>query len=646
MKFVISFGIIFSILFAGCNYLDMVPEDDIETVETIFEKREQAEQWLKDCYYRLREPIASVIANPAYLGADEVVAGEHARRRAGTGKTNWSGLFIGDGLQMVQDPYGNIWSDQTYYLGIRYCNIFLENIGHTYSMQESEKALWSAEIKALKAHFYFELFRRYGAIVLVPENIDVNVEISEMQQPRSPVDSCVNAIVRLLDEAMEVLPPMGQKEQIRWGYHSLESAATLKAYTLLYAASPLFNGNPAYTNFKNKNGELLFNPEYDKEKWRIAAEAAEEALEICLENGKEFVRGNTGATPLLATMKDIERSSLAQNWVNNEAIFMMRQQDMGNNGWSFWTLPYLKSTDPMYGSSAGCLGASLNMVEMYYTENGLPIDADNTWNHAYRYQMSREVNPKYRDVVALNTNVLGLHLRREPRFYAHVAADQCYFRLGTTVNHNMLVEAYQGARFGTQEEIINSNVPQNLSGYWIKKGLYSDVPLTNYFNSVSGREEPFVVFRLADLYLMIAEAWNEYLDAPDEEHVYQYIDAVRERAGIPDVVTAWTTYSNNPGKVTTQEGMREIIHREWDVEFAFEARRFWNLRRWLDAEEVLNADLLGWNILGSDADAFYNHYEGPVPVWTKRGFTAPRDYLFPIRSEEILISGCVQNPGW
>ena len=260
--------------------------------------------------------------------------------------------------------------------------------------------------------------------------------------------------------------------------------------------------------------------------------------------------------------------------------------------------------------------------------------------------MSREVNPKYRDVVALNTNVLGLHLRREPRFYAHVAADQCYFRLGTTVNHNMLVEAYQGARFGTQEGIINSNVPQNLSGYWIKKGLYSDVPLTNYYSSVTRREEPFVVFRLADLYLMIAEAWNEYLDAPDEGHVYQYIDAVRERAGIPDVVTAWTTYSNNPGKVTTQEGMREIIHREWDVEFAFEARRFWNLRRWLDAEEVLNADLLGWNILGSDADAFYNYYEGPVPVWTKRGFTAPRDYLFPIRSEEILISGCVQNPGW
>ena len=61
-----------------------------------------------------------------------------------------------------------------------------------------------------------------------------------------------------LDEAMKVLPPFMQKDQSRWTYHSLESAATLKAQVLLYAASPLFNGNPAYTNFKNKKGERRF----------------------------------------------------------------------------------------------------------------------------------------------------------------------------------------------------------------------------------------------------------------------------------------------------------------------------------------------------------------------------------------------------
>ncbi|MBS1355436.1 MAG: RagB/SusD family nutrient uptake outer membrane protein, partial [Odoribacter sp.] len=149
-----------------------------------------------------------------------------------------------------------------------------------------------------------------------------------------------------------------------------------------------------------------------------------------------------------------------------------------------------------------------------------------------------------------------------------------------------------------------------------------------------------------DLYLMKAEAWNEYLAVPDEEHVYAPLNEVRRRAGIPDVKEAWKTYAKNPGKVATKEGMREIIHREWDIEFAFEGRRFWNLRRWLTAVDELNEEQYGWNIVGRNAREFYNNFKEPVMVWAKRKFISPRDYLFPLQSEEVMISGCVQNPGW
>ena len=145
---------------------------------------------------------------------------------------------------------------------------------------------------------------------------------------------------------------------------------------------------------------------------------------------------------------------------------------------------------------------------------------------------------------------------------------------------------------------------------------------------------------------MKAEAWNEYLETPDAEHVYNPLNAVRERAGIPDVESAWTNYSKTPDKVKTKTGMREIIRQEWNIEFAFEGRRFWNLRRWLTAADELNTDLYGWNILGETAHRFYNNFDGPVVVWSKREFVAPRDYLFPIRSEEVMVAGCVQNPGW
>lgn len=91
--------------------------------------------------------------------------------------------------------------------------------------------------------------------------------------------------------------------------------------------------------------------------------------------------------------------------------------------------------------------------------------------------------------------------------------------------------------------------------------------------------------------------------------------------------------------------MREIIRQETNIELAFEGHRFWNLRRWKTAHEELNDPLYGWNVLGVDAETFYNHGE-PVVVWRKRGFSVPKDYLFPIRSEEAQVSGVVQNPGW
>ena len=70
----------------------------------------------------------------------------------------------------------------------------------------------------------------------------------------------------------------------------------------------------------------------------------------------------------------------------------------------------------------------MKMVEMYYTENGLPIDMDNSWNYTNSYKMSKEYNPRYNRVVPLNTDVLQLHLRREPRFYACIAADRTYWQ--------------------------------------------------------------------------------------------------------------------------------------------------------------------------------------------------------------------------
>ena len=69
----------------------------------------------------------------------------------------------------------------------------------------------------------------------------------------------------------------------------------------------------------------------------------------------------------------------------------------------------------------------------------------------------------------------------------------------------------------------------------MKKFIYTEVMNADYYSTVMYRDEANIIIRLADLYLMKAEAWNEYLAVPDEVHVYAPLDEVRKRAGIPGV---------------------------------------------------------------------------------------------------------------
>lgn len=635
---------------AGCNYLDMVPERDIQTIETIFEKREDAEKWLKGCYSAYQNNFGSVTFDPSFLGTDEVVASQFVRNSA-QGQNYHAGLFIADGLQMSQTPYGTLLLDDNWwrismYTYINYCNIFIEHIGGVYNMPDEEKELWAAEIKTLKAHIYYELIRRYGPIVLVDKNIPNNVPVAEMQRPRSSIDDCIKATLDLIDEAIVDLIPRNQKDAGRLTYHSTESAYALKAKVLLLAASPQFNGNPAYAGFTNRDGENLFPAEFDPEKWRRAAEAADKAIQICKDNGMELVEGSgKWPTDLLNVMEDISNSVLAPNYANKEAVFMVRAMNTGNDFWHQLALPAIRreqKPDQSHYRFMGSISPSIKMVEMYYTDKGLPIDADKTW-HGDRYRMGKEVDVSYQNVVPNNVEILNLHLRREPRFYAHVAADRLYWQRGPSASNLLQVLPYRNELMGTLDGSIQTRSPQNPAGYYLKKGTYSDVTGQGY-DVVFNREEGIVLIRLAELYLISAEAWNEY-EGPSAK-VLEPLNAVRKRAGIPDVETSWKTYSKTPSQVDSKAGMREIIRDEWNVEFAFEGQRFWNLRRWWTAHEELNEKLLGWNILGTDARQFYNNFEGPIVVWPERKFTVPRDYLFPFEAEQVMISGCKQNPGW
>lgn len=640
-------------LFSACgDWLDVVPESDIATIDTDFETYADAYAWLKSCYVFLQGP-ANRMNNVAFWGSDEMVADNYFRNTLAS--FDPPGMNILEGKQTVLAPYDDFWFNKyawtggktardDYYTAIVMCNHFITRIDKVYNLSDNDKKEWKAEVKALKAYFYFELVRRYGPVIIVPEDVDPNADVETLKYPRLHVDTCFNYIVRLCDEAAPDLPSASRKKSERRGYFNREAAMALKARALCYQASDLFNGNPDYANFVNKNGEPLFSSSKDPEKWKRAADAAIEVIAYATENGIALTTGKVGNTPLQSTMLDIEESVQSFSWMNDEALWMVRLQTYANGPFTY-TMPNFDDGS-LHTLMGACYVPTMKMVEMFYTENGLPIDQDLRWVGAGNpYALSEETDPKYTDVVALNEPVVNLHRRREPRFYADIAADRCYWRLGTSTSQVYKVEAYQDEKFGLQEERLNSLLPQNITGYFLKKWCSSKGTLQAHQSSLTSLgESPAIMFRLAEMYLIAAEALNEYKAAPDDE-VYRYLNVVRERAGIPDVEEAWKN-ARDPNKVNTQEGMRDIIRQEWNIEFAFEGYRYWNVRRWKIANTEFNESVYGWNVLGGDANSFYNNGAGPVVVYTGNTFVAPRDYLYPIRSEEIQRSGCVQNPGW
>lgn len=651
MKRILAYLCIPLLLLSSCdNWLDVVPEEDIATIDSDFETYDGAYKWLKSAYGYMQDLYGSRDANAAYVASDELVSDNYLRNLG-----NLPGLEIIQGRQNVLSPYDDAWFNPQgsgasryrtdLYTSISICNHFITRIDQVYNLSNKDKAEWKAEVKALKAFYYLELVRRYGPAIIVPDRFDPNQDVEKLKLPRSHVDSVFNYIVRLCDETIEMLPSLTVKKTERKGYFNKEAAMALKARALCYQASPLFNGNPDFTNFTNRDGAPLFSATADREKWKRAADAAIALIDYCNETSSAtLVSKNSHNTELQAYMLDIEKSIQTFGWASDEVLYMIRLTS-GDRYMYNLTLPAYD--DGSYATLPGaCLAPTMKMVEMFYTENGLPISQDLNWvGAANPYSLGEERDPKYTDVVSLTEPVLNLHRRREPRFYADIAADRCYWRLGAEVNNIYLVEMYQNEPFGLVAKRLSATMPQNITGYYLKKWSCSRATLVAHQSSLSSMgESPYPIFRLAEIYLIAAEALNEYKDAPDNE-VYKYLNVVRKRAGIPDVEVAWKN-AKDPSRVKTKEGMRDIIRQEWNIEFAFEGFRYWNVRRWKTAHIEFNEKIYGWNVIGKNANSFYNNGKGPVPVFSGNRFTAPRDYLYPIRSEEVQTSGCVQNPGW
>jgi len=586
----------------SCNYLDIVPEN-VATIDDAFTRPAEANNFLYSLYAFLPK-VNDHLTYPQQWANDELVI-----------PWSWYEAYkLVTQPNSVTSPYFDFWGNPgghayNYFEGMRQAYIFLNKIGETPGFSVEEKNSMIGEAKFIIGYLHFLSMRQYGPTLLIKGAIALDAGEEEFFPKRAPLDEVVEFCNTKFDEAYELVPDNRANSDL--GRITKSIVTSIKARMLLYAASPLFNGNPDYTNFANKDGEPLMPQSYNNEKWDKAIKALEVAIEEAEYAGVALYRDKDDII-------ENYRYTLVDPW-NSELIWGHRQEYYW--GWQRHSAP--RVIDGGAVTAAGGNGPTLREVELYYTENGLPIDQDPAFDYVGRL------------IVPAGDSTIVLHRNREPRFYSNIAFDRGVYEIS---NRDQVMYFRLKEKDG-YDGIDRANYTR--SGYLVKKLVHPQTMFTSTENTYV--EYPWPKVRLSELYLNMAEALNEYgygtTDKFGNNAIY-YLNLIRERAGIPDVVTSWAM-SNSPGKPGTQYGLREIIQTERSIELAFEGHRMWDLRRWKRGEE-LNTPVYGLNIEASSATEFYQKTK-----IEDRYFDVNKSYLWPISLNELQKNpNLVQNPGY
>jgi hypothetical protein len=127
----------------------------------------------------------------------------------------------------------NLWSNS--YLYIRRVNLFLEKTQNS-SIDAARLQVMTGEMQFLRAFFYAKMMIWYGGVPIIDQTFNLGEQTYD--KPRNTVDEVTAFVVKECDEAITRLPAISA---VAYGRASKEAAMALKARTLLYAASPLFN---------------------------------------------------------------------------------------------------------------------------------------------------------------------------------------------------------------------------------------------------------------------------------------------------------------------------------------------------------------------------------------------------------------------
>ena len=483
------------------------------------------------------------------------------------------------------------------YQGIRSAYLFLENVDRVKDANTDLIKVRKAEARAYIGTKMYENFKRYGGLAWVSEYSKIGKEYSTK---RLTIQQSVDSIISILDKAIPDLPV--KTENMEFGRINKIAALAIKARTLLWSASPIFNPADNVSYFPSySNPEYIKHQSFSAERWKLAAEAADETLNQALAGGYKLIMNGD---PNVGSYKDAYKAACYyfpnDQIKNTEIIWGTRLNKTYNDAMAgqWFLMPWGKLGTGFLTQVLCKYLPFQNFVDFYEMKNGADQPAD-LYDKPEPYK--------------------NLDARFEATMMYHG------YKLEGSSNKTMDMSA----RSNTDKGNNRPDDAQNFTGYYLSKFI-KDQEITGElaFHNVFW---PYI--RLAEVYLMSAEAWNEYDPVGHRQHILNMINAVRNRAGQPNLESI-------PGYQPTQSFIRERIKRERAVELAYEEHRYFDLKRWKEGNK-LAGQMYMMDVTGAATS----------PVYTRKPFKNPRTfsakfYLFPMPNEDILKSDMIQNPGW
>lgn len=623
------------------DFLDNAP-DDQEKLEMVFNKESSLKSWLSNIYSGIPDPYWDYIK---FLGYDAVADDITPSQ----GWLQWWGGSTLDYRVGNWSPSHNWDSDMWAKLPrlMREAYILMEE-AHPIPKDEVTEAdieTMKNECRFLIAYYRWRLTEAYGAVPFFDGKVPVGTPTAELMKGQPTFDETVAELDKRLLELSEVLPPVWEARR-DFGRATSIMCLAVRARMLLFAASPLVNGNEWYKNYNNHDGRERFNSTYDANKWKKAVDACKLLIDKAEAVGHKlyFAKNSDGTRDFFRSVS--ECFFMSYNEGNTEILFARPDCRSGYTDFESHCTPR------SFGGNGG-MGVTQELVDAFFMKNGLsPIEGYNAdgspiINNESGYvekgfsteeevrntewNLFREQEGASKGKIT-DANTYNMYCNREPRFYTTVVYNGEWY--WTRKRRTDFLS-------GKDDGGPGHDAPQN--GYLNRKKVWIES------NKVEGRIDyrPGIIYRLAEAYLNYAEALNEW--EPGNADIMKYLNMIRERAGIPEYGTG--TDSNGFTRIPfedTQDNVRELIRKERRVELCCEGIRFNDLRRWKLCEKYLDGYDHGMNFGGTEWDddesndaAFFKR----TPI-LRRSFEK-KQYWFPIHQTEVdKDPTLVQAPFW